>query len=88
MRGAARGKVDPIVRSRAKRIVAGLEPFESGEGEPTIRLQQVCDVLGAPRGEIFFPRLILRESWNGEQREKGGKQDNLLVEVTESHVGL
>src|SRR6266850_688799 len=60
MRGAARGQMNLVAGSRAERVVSKLEPFETGEGEPAVWLQKVCDMLRAPCGEVFFPRSLLR----------------------------
>jgi hypothetical protein len=67
MRGAAAGEVDLVVSGRADGVVAGLEPLETGEREPAVRLQEICDVLFAPGGEILLPGSLLRGCGSGEQ---------------------
>src|ERR1700687_2962772 len=60
MGGVAGAEMDFVVRRGADGVVAGLEPFKADEREPAVWLQKVCDVLRAPRGEVFLPGSLLR----------------------------
>jgi len=88
MRGVSGGEMDLVVQCGTERVVSELQPFEAGEGEPAIRLQEIFDVLRAPCGEVLLPRRVLRESGYGEKSAERGDEQRLPEVVAESHVGL
>lgn len=76
VRGMAGGELDFVVRRGAEGIVAGLKPFESGEGQPSVEFLQVGGVLGAPGGEIALPSGVLRGSGADKQNGSKGQKQN------------
>src|SRR5260370_3205506 len=67
------GEMNLVVCGGAERVVAGLEPFEAGEGEPAVGSQKIRDMLGAPGKQVALPRGVLRES---RQAEKSAEKSN------------
>ena len=86
MRGAACGEMDLVIRGGAEGIIPGLQPLEAGEGKPTVRFQEIFNVLRAPSDEIFLPCRILREG--GKGRAKPCDEDSSRQENSKSHGEL
>jgi hypothetical protein len=88
MSGVACGETDLIVRGGAERVVSGLEPFEAGEREPAIRLQQVCYILRSPCSEVFLPGGVLPENGNGKKSADRCDEDGSCKQVPDAHDEL
>lgn len=67
MRGTF-AEMNLVVGRRAYGIVAGLQPFESDQGEPPVRLKQICRVLRAPSGGLLIEATVLGQEPGGEQK--------------------
>ena len=59
VRGGAWAETDLVVGGGAERVVARLQPFETGEGEPAIGFGEIGDVLSAPGEESLLPFAVL-----------------------------
>jgi hypothetical protein len=88
MSGAACSEMDLVISGRPKRIVSRLEPFEAGEGEPAIGLQQVCNILRSPCCEVFLPGRVLPENRNGKKSAERRAEDSPCREVSNAHGRL
>src|SRR5260370_7493746 len=71
------GEMNLVVCGGAERVVAGLEPFEAGEGEPAVGSQKIRDMLGAPGKQVALPRGVLRESPQAEKRPEKSNCEHL-----------
>lgn len=65
------GEMDLVVRGGAERVVSGLEPFEAGEREPAVRLEEVRFVFRAPGSIVFLPGGVLCERRERKDRASG-----------------
>jgi hypothetical protein len=77
--------VDFVVSCGADGILARLEPFQTGEGKPAVRLEEVGLVRFAPVGVFFFPRIFLRGCSRGQQREQKSNENQAGRTIPEAH---
>ena len=78
-------EMDFVVRCGADGIFARLEPFQTGEGKPAVRLEKVCFMCFAPVGVLFFPRIFLRGCSRGQQCEQKSTENQAGRTIPEAH---
>ncbi len=78
-------EMDFVVRRGTDGVFTGLEPFQTGERKPAVRLEKVRSMCFAPVGVLFFPQIFLRSCSRGQQCEQKSNEKPAGRTIPEAH---